>query len=256
MGRRAEKISREGALVERFRLPMVPTLELVDLPGIQAFPEDQCKMTTDLVSEYLTEKETLVLCAVDATIPAFDGSLALQMLRDTGKLSQTIIALTKSDLVTDEKAIVEQIFERVLRQSSDLEHLEGIVGCVAVANRDDRDLMTLVESDAAERRVFADMLREPAPAYEPAGVQEKLRNTHTKQQLLSQLDVMFHNHIVQHWKPRALNKLKQLASQAELDLWMLGTPVAELRKDAVMEAVLSQVGHHCMAPDLSYGLTM
>lgn len=77
----------------------VPTLELVDLPGIQTFPEDSRKSTTNLVHNYLSKPDTLILCVVDATIPSLDSSIAMQMIRDANKLPNTILALTKSDLV-------------------------------------------------------------------------------------------------------------------------------------------------------------
>ena len=74
-------------------------MELVDLPGIQTFPDDYAKATTALVTKYLNKPDTLVLCVVDATIPSLDSSTALAMIRAADKLSNTILALTKSDLV-------------------------------------------------------------------------------------------------------------------------------------------------------------
>ena len=56
----------------------VPDFEFVDLPGIQTFPEEQLKRTSQLVSKYLSEPDTLVLCVVDATTPALDSILALK----------------------------------------------------------------------------------------------------------------------------------------------------------------------------------
>ena len=45
----------------------VPTFQVVDLPGIQTYPEEQEKATTELVSSYLSRPDTLVLCVLDAT---------------------------------------------------------------------------------------------------------------------------------------------------------------------------------------------
>lgn len=80
----------------------MPTIELVDLPGIQLFPNELYHQTTELVNSYLSAKDTLVLCVVDATLPALDSSVALKMVRDANKLPQTLLALTKADLVQDE----------------------------------------------------------------------------------------------------------------------------------------------------------
>jgi len=59
----------------------VPTIELVDLPGIQLYPTDLYKQTRKLVNSYLQEEDTLVLCVVDATIPSLDSSIAVKMVR-------------------------------------------------------------------------------------------------------------------------------------------------------------------------------
>lgn len=153
----------------------IPDFEFVDLPGIQTFPEEQFKRTSQLVRAYLEEPDTLVLCVVDATTPALDSSLALMMIREAGKLHQTILALTKSDLVTSEIGQVENIFDRILRQSADSKHLKGLAGCVAVANRDCMDRLSLAQADSEERHIFEAMLKDPADAFAPKEVQEELQ---------------------------------------------------------------------------------
>ncbi|KAL0032188.1 hypothetical protein WJX77_009690 [Trebouxia sp. C0004] len=113
----------------------VPTIELIDLPGIQMYPPELYQQTTDLVNRYVNAPDTLVLCVVDATIPSLDSSVAIKAVRDANKLPRTILALTKSDLIHDEESIVEQIFDRVLGNSAETKDLAGLAGCVAVVNR-------------------------------------------------------------------------------------------------------------------------
>ena len=132
----------------------VPTFELVDLPGIQAFPEEHRRSTTDLVSKYLNKPDTLILCVVDATIPSLDSSVALGMIKAADKLPNTILALTKSDLVRSEIEIEQRIFERILGSSPDNQYLDGLAGCVAVANRRHTDHLSLVEADVEEQCCF------------------------------------------------------------------------------------------------------
>ena len=132
----------------------VPTFELIDLPGIQALPEEHKRCSIDLVSKYLNMPDTLVLCVVDATIPSLDNSEALGMIRAANKLPNTILALTKSDLVRSEIEIDGRIFERILGSSADNQHLIGLAGCVAVANRNHTDHLSLVEADVEERCCF------------------------------------------------------------------------------------------------------
>ena len=58
----------------------MPEFELVDLPGLQAFPEERYQATSQLIDHYLQQPDTLILCVIDATTPALDSSLALKML--------------------------------------------------------------------------------------------------------------------------------------------------------------------------------
>ena len=59
----------------------IPTFQVVDLPGIQTYPEEQERATTELVSSYLERPDTLALCVLDATTTAFDSSVALKLIR-------------------------------------------------------------------------------------------------------------------------------------------------------------------------------
>lgn len=228
----------------------VPTLELVDLPGIQTFPEDSRKSTTNLVHNYLSKPDTLILCVVDATIPSLDSSIAMQMIRDANKLPNTILALTKSDLVRDENEIAERIFERILGSSPDNQHLVGLAGCVAVANRKHRDHVSLIEADVEERRHFQAILGDPAPAYAADEVQQRLRDNMTVKKLIVKLDSLFHDFIVLRWKPAALSCLDPLEQQSQDEIQKLGPAVDALSKDGVMEAIADQVDYEAICAAL------
>ncbi|KAL3134562.1 hypothetical protein ABBQ38_006403 [Trebouxia sp. C0009 RCD-2024] len=219
----------------------VPDFEFVDLPGIQTFPEKQYRRTSELVRTYLSGADTLVLCVVDATAPALDGTLAVKMVWDAGKLSNTILALTKSDLVTTEIGQVENIFDRLLRHSAEMQHLEGLAGCVAVASRDCTDSISLVEADALEQQLLQKMLLDPADAFAPEQVQEQLRQCMGSQQLIFRLDQMFHDYIVQHWKPVALQTLQDVIDNTYFHIHQLGLPVSVLSTRAVLKALQDEV---------------
>ena len=64
----------------------------------------------------------------------------------------------------------------------------------------------------------------------------------TKQQLILQLDAMFHDYIIQHRKPRALQKLQALVTATSAKIGDLGVPVADLSISQVVEAIFNQVG--------------
>ena len=169
------------------------------------------------------------------------------MVRDSGKLQHTILALTKSDLVASEIGQVENIFDRVLRQSAENEHLDGLAGCVAVASRDCTDRISLREADSVERRVFEAMLADPAEAFAPKEVQQQLQQGMGSKQLIVRLDDLFHDYIVQHWKPAALQHLQTVMAATRHSISSLGTPVELLnsRKQTsfhAVDAVKCQVG--------------
>ena len=181
------------------------------------------------------------MCVVDATTAAFDTSAALKLIRKAGKLSNTIVAMTKSDLVSQEEEYVPKIFDRVLGQSSDNEHLRQLAGCVAVANLHDRSDISQTDGDTAERQIFNRMLLDPAEAFASPEIQHRLKINMTVMQLIVQLDRMFHSYIVQHWRPAVLDKVDALNGIAHCSLYVLGPPVEELTADGVLSTVLSQV---------------
>ena len=156
-------------------------------------------------------------------------------------MGSTILALTKSDLVKSEIGQVENIFDRVLRQSAENEHLEGLAGYVAVASRDCTDRVSLREADSVERQVFEAMLADPAEAFAPAEVQKHLRQNMGSKQLIMKLDEMFHNHIVQQWKPAALRQLQDVSDETEASIADLGMPAETLTKQDVMRYIQQQV---------------
>ena len=166
----------------------------------------------------------------------------MKLIRESGKLSNTIIAMTKSDLLEDkEHQYVPKIFDRILGQSSDNKHLQGLAGCVAVANCQELKDTPLAEADAVERQLFANMVRDPAEAFAAPAVQQRLKDNMTVKQLIVQLDHMFHSYIVQHWKPAALDRIADLIDAAHKDLELLGPPVEELTTHGIMQGVMNKV---------------
>ena len=116
----------------------------------------------------------------------------------------------------EEVEIVERIFDQVLGTFPEIQHLEGLSGCVAVANRNHRDHVNLVEADVAERCHFKTILEDPAELYASDEVQRVLRDNMTIKKLILKLDSLFHNFIVTHWKPSAIGVLTPLQEQAEV----------------------------------------
>ena len=223
----------------------VPTIELVDLPGIQLYPPNLEKETTSLVTRYLSAPDTLVLCVVDATIPSLDSSPAVKMIREADKLSSTILALTKADLVKDEEVIVANIFDRILRQSSEIQELPDLAGCVAVINRKHNDQLSLLEAEAAETATFDSLFHDPAQAYASAEVQAQLRENTTSSQLIAKLDTLFHSHIQKRWMPAALKSIRKTMTSVRKDCMKLGPAPETLKLEEVLDVLIARVRHCC-----------
>lgn len=219
----------------------VPSFEFVDLPGLQTYPAEMQRQTREVVDRYLSEPDTLVLCVVDATTPALDSTVPLAMIRDADKLSHTILALTKSDLVRSKGQIEKSIFKRVLGTASEMKHLPRLAGCVAITNRYNRDGQSLQQADQKEADMFGKMLREPAAGYESPEVQARLKSQLGVAQLINKLDDLFGNFIVHRWKPVMLQQLESLKIQAERELGTLGPPVEALSAETVLQAIIEKV---------------
>ena len=198
--------------------------------------------------------DTLALCVLDATTTAFDSSVALKLIRESGKLDSTIIAMTKSDLLKDQEyQYVPKIFDRILGQSSDNQHLQGLAGCVAVANCPAFSNVSLAEANAAERLLFDSMMDEPAPAFADERTQLQLRSNTTVKRLIVQLDSMFHSYIVQRWKPAALERIADMLDAAHSNLDLLGPPVEDLTPASIIQHIMEKVcwSLHCVEEPVS-----
>lgn len=127
-----------------------------------------------------------------------------------------------------------------------MQHLEGLAGCVAVASRDCTNSISLVKADALEQQLFQKMLLDPADAFAPKQVQEQLRQCMGSQQLIFRLDQMFHDYIVQHGKPVALQTLQGVIDKTYFPIHQLGLPVRVLSTRAVLKALQDEVDFNAL----------
>lgn len=115
---------------------------------------------------------------------------------------------------------------------------------MAIANRKTEGCtLSLEQFDSNERSIFRDMITRVSlecPAM-PATFKAKLADHMTIQQLIIKLDCLYRDFIVQHWKPRTLEKLapKTAAILAEIDT--LGPAIESLDTQAVLQHLFEQV---------------
>lgn len=219
----------------------VPTIELVDLPGIQLYPPKLEAETVSLVKKYLADPLTLVLCVVDATIPSLDSSAAVKLIREEDKLSSAILALTKADLLHDQEVVAANIFDRILCQSTEMHELAGLAGCVSLVNRKHTDQLTLLEAETIEAAVFQDLFQSAAGVYSTADIQTQLVDNTTSSQLIAKLDALLHTHILEHWKPAALKSIHKAMKKVEKSAAALGICPDQLSLMDVVTVLLGKV---------------
>ena len=221
----------------------VPSCEIIDLPGIKVFPAEESVSSTALLSKYVRDASTVVLCVVDAASTSLCGSRALKKVRDMNKLPQTILVLSKSDLVKSEAEVEKRIFDPLLGKSADSQYLHGIAGCVAVANchlQTNVDAAN-VDQHVEERHTFSFMLRDPAAAYAAEDTQHQLAQNMTVGQLVVRLDSMYHDHVAQQWAPKAMRRCRKSIQALLQQIDALGPAPEALHQHDIVTAIRSQV---------------
>lgn len=178
----------------------MPTVEVVDLPGVQKVPPEAEKTSIDLVNKFLrkNDRQTIVLCVIPATAGDFGNNL-LSLVPDA---ASTIIALTKADKVDleDPDELKDQLFLPLLRRHEDLGQTGG---CVAVANRKHSDTVSLEDQRTREAALFRRVLAAATPEFATHDVQQQLIANMGSKQLIVQLAAMYRKHVVEHWIPEA-----------------------------------------------------
>ena len=224
----------------------VPTFDFIDLPGLQSVPEEARVQTEGLVKMYIRDTNTLVLCVVEGTDSALDSRLALKILTDAGKMSSTIIALTKSDKVHEDD-MEDHIFKRMLLTSeTNATSIEGLKGCVAVINRKLQDSnLSLQQAAEKEFRAFAKMLHEATGEYKQAAMQRQLASGMTSKQLMVGLNKMYHAHITGKWVNETLAAISCEQSKVKNSLDSLGKAPELLTSAEVLQSLTSKVSLFC-----------
>ena len=221
----------------------MPTIDFIDLPGIQSVPEEARLQTEKLVKDYIKDSNTLVLCVLEATDSALDSRHALKVLTDANKIGSTIIALTKSDKVHEDD-VDDQVLKRILLASETTSaDLEGLQGCVAVVNRKHQDShLTLQQAAEKEFQVFARMLHDAKEEYQTPAIQRQLASGMTSQQLMVRLNKMYHTHIRDEWVKQTLAAITFQQGKVAKSLHSLGDAPETLKELDVLTALSRKVG--------------
>ena len=221
----------------------VPTLELVDLPGIREYPPELREQSKQLVSKYLAEPNSMFICVVPAPAMRLPAVQAIGMVHDSRRHRDTILALTQVDQV-QEKGLInfeDNVFKRILGTSEELKAMPRFRGCVAVVNRTEVDgSLTLAQAATAEQQFFQEKVFAKLPSCFEAQ-RKLLESCCGLPQLVQMMDAAFHDFICQSWKPAALQGLGPQINKVQADLHALGAPLSTLTTKEVLLEVYQQV---------------
>ena len=226
----------DEVLTIEVRKPSVPTLDLVDLPGIVAAsiegePADMMSRTRAISERYLRDSNTIVVAVVPANITRVRDSQAMQLVQAAGKEAMTLGVLAKADLAHDPRykqrkqlSPYWELQQRLAGKSDDVVQLPN--GWVAVKNRDtlveEEESSGLQQSSEAERDWFA---KEAKLGSEHCGINA----------LLTKIDTLFTNHIKQTWMPNSVRHLEQQASEVAAQIDALGRSPSSLTLDELLK---------------------
>lgn len=207
----ATSISREEITVTVYKKDF-PAFEVIDLPGIREYPAEERQQSKDLVASYIQDPDTLVLVVVPATTPRLTANQAIGLVMEVGKQDKAVICLSMADLLQP-CDIEEKLVKRLLNQTDEL-ILDNWAGVVAIINRNHKDAKSLQEVNVEEYDFFSKLLEGAPPQYKMHA--KTIRSSVTVEQVIRRLDQLFHRHICDHWKPRALRRIKEeIATQVK-----------------------------------------
>eukprot|EP00667_Euglena_gracilis_P015644 EG_transcript_16277 len=230
-----ERGVRADKVVVRNIGPNVPSLTLVDLPGLRSFPPDVKEQTRALARDNLDDR-TLVLCVVQASdrLTSNDAiAMAMELLGEDMR-TRAILVLTKPDLV-DESQWEEKVVSRLNGTSPELDGLE-FAAVVAVASRPQK-------RDGTETRELAEMHEWEADWWQAklADQSPELLGQVGVQSLIAVIDRVFSEHIHRTWKPQADHMLADLRIEPQAELEALGPDPRTLTPQEVVENVRSRM---------------
>ncbi|ARF10781.1 dynamin-like protein [Hokovirus HKV1] len=199
-------IISDDEIVIEFSEPNLLPLELIDLPGLRAFPPDLAAKTTSLCKKYLTDKD-IILCVVPATVTRLTSCQPLALINELNLCKNTILALTMADrlIMTEysqsQKVNIDNLLlNRILGTSDEMESLK-LKGCVAIINRTHNDIIDLEESDNMEKKYFDKLLNDLPISY----IKESINDNLSVKNLLIMINNLVDDCIQNNWKQMILN---------------------------------------------------
>eukprot|EP00873_Tetraselmis_striata_P041289 jgi/Tetstr1/461553/TSEL_006659.t1 len=199
----------------------VPTMEIVDLPGIREFPEDMRAATRSLAQSYASNPTCILLCVVPATTARLESSQAMGIVQELRCASRTVCVLSKCDEVNVSKeSNLRKMRERITDPAVECDPPLACV--VGLKNRDTDEEAGNKTPGATERMLMQQSLQaeqEWFGQWMPELSRERNVSLHA---LIVSLDHRMCEHIVKSWIPAAMSSLERTKGECEEELASLG----------------------------------
>lgn len=236
-------VSSEEIII-KFYSPYVPSLSLIDLPGLtniactdKGQPKDIKDQIKKLLIKYIQPEKSLIL-AVMAARTDLETDMGLDLIKEFDKNGQrTIGILTKIDLMNNETDICDYLYNNV---SIDLQLKYGYY---AVKNRNSSEMMTMSHKEG---------LKKETEYFHSHHAYSKLDETTKKRLGIINVGESLSNILVQHIRkslPELLSNLKILQMQTEDVVKDLGVSIPEDEADKMnfMQTILNKFASQYVA---------
>eukprot|EP00740_Mantoniella_antarctica_P018613 CAMPEP_0198697950 /NCGR_PEP_ID=MMETSP1468-20131203/330093_1 /TAXON_ID=1461545 /ORGANISM="Mantoniella sp, Strain CCMP1436" /LENGTH=1125 /DNA_ID=CAMNT_0044454783 /DNA_START=114 /DNA_END=3491 /DNA_ORIENTATION=+ len=229
-------VSGEKIIIVRINRPDVPTLDLIDMPGLVSTGPRQVasrKIITDHIDRHQGDDSLLYLFVVPAGERP-SGDLASQIIEEYGLQDKTIGVYTKCDKLTDEDD-VDDFMEKLKagRRGSDEDAASdnGTVlleeyGWVATSTKEIRD-ETLGAFTRLRRQARSEFEFFMDGQQARMGLRDLtlIDGAATVPMLIKQLNDMFKNYLHKTWVPKTLEKLELAAKITLCEYLTMGASV-------------------------------
>ncbi|GBG25638.1 Interferon-induced GTP-binding protein Mx1 [Hondaea fermentalgiana] len=208
------------------RAPSVPTIDLVDLPGIVAAPDHARQATTHITQRMLAQEHVLVLAVVSAQSEALNSNGIWPLLHEANKPS--IVVLTRVDLEGGE----EDLRARLERDPAVMPDDVRIDFVVPVANRDTRkhiDMDSLRDSYTREETALRAACKMEGMEYDVT--------KHGMPGVLHALNEMIRAYMRDEWVDAELQRCKVAFREIFDDLLDLGTTPGAIKPEAIVSEI-------------------
>ena len=206
------------SITDRDMLP----LELIDLPGIQTYPQDLAIQSIELCKKYLNDPHTIILCVIPATTSRLSACQSIALIREMKMEGNCVLVLTMADSIQIEN--IEDLLIRRITGISD--EINDFNFSCAVINRTHYDTHSLEENDICEIKWFDDQIFRYIPQEYIEHLQ-LIKDNITITSLITNVNRLYTHHIETIWKPSLLNDIRNKLLNQMLRHDTMWAPITE-----------------------------